>query len=192
MINLILIGAPGAGKGTQAKKIGENFKLNHISTGDLLRNEVANETELGLIAKRYMNEGNLLPDELIIKMVESYIKKHSQEKGFIFDGFPRNIEQAEAFDKMLQSLDMEITLVLNIEVETKLLIERLNKRAVLENRKDDSNEDIIKNRLELFEEKTVPIKEFYKKQNKLKDVDGKGEIDDIYKKIEQIILQKTK
>ncbi len=192
MLNLILFGAPGAGKGTQAKIISEKFSLKHISTGDLLRSEVANNTELGIIAKKYMHKGNLLPDDVIIKMVEKYIKEHRNCcKGFIFDGFPRTLEQAEAFDKMLVRLEMEVSLVVNIKVETEILIERLQKRAIIENRKDDSEKSIIQNRLSLFEEKTLPIREYYKKQAKLNDIDGKGDIEDISQKIEDLVLQKV-
>jgi len=190
MMNLIFLGAPGAGKGSQAVKIAQKYNLAHLSTGDILRNEVDKKTELGIIAKQYMDKGELLPDDIIIKMVENKIKEVKGFNGFIFDGFPRTIKQAEDFDKMLDSIKIRIDSVILLDVSKEILIERLSKRAVLENRKDDSDISIIENRIVQYLQKTAPLIDYYKKQNKLIKINGIGLIDDIFIAITNIIDKK--
>lgn len=190
MLNLILFGAPGAGKGTQAKKISEKFHLLHLSTGDILRKAVANKTELGIIAKEYLDRGNLLPDDIMIKMVENTIKKNTDVQGFIFDGFPRTIAQAEAFDKMLVTLNMAINCVIHLRVEKDILVDRLLKRAEIEGRSDDADKSIIENRITLYKQKTKPVKEYYSKLEKLTVIDGLGEIDDIFEQVDAVLSEK--
>ena len=187
MLNLIFFGAPGAGKGTQAKKTAEKYNLSHLSTGDILRAEVSNNTELGAIAKSYMDKGELLPDDIIIKMVENKIKEVNNPEGFIFDGFPRTLAQAEAFDAMLTKNKMRITFVIHLDVEKNVLIDRLRKRAEIENRKDDSDISIIENRISQYIEKTEPIKNFYQNRGQLINIDGMGEIDDIFNRIVEML-----
>lgn len=192
MTNLIFFGGPGAGKGTQAKKIAEKFGLIHLSTGDILRNAVEKKTELGIIAKKYMDGGELLPDDVIIRMVENQIKKDLETNGFIFDGFPRTIPQAEAFDTMLAKYDMTISHVVHLKVPKEVLVERLLRRAELENRSDDADISIIENRINLYINKTAPIKEFYTKQGKMLKVDGMGEVDEIFERVvEAVKFDKT-
>jgi adenylate kinase len=187
MTNLIFFGAPGAGKGTQAKKVAEKFQLIHLSTGDILRNAVAKKTELGVIAKKYMDNGELLPDDVIIRMVENQIKKNLDCNGFIFDGFPRTIPQAEAFNVMLAKYNTNISHVVHLKVSKENLVNRLLKRAELENRSDDSSISIIENRITLYIEKTAPIKEFYTKRGKMRKVVGIGNVEEIFEKVVEAI-----
>jgi adenylate kinase len=187
MKNLIFFGAPGAGKGTQAKKLAQEFKLKHISTGDVLRAEVSNQTELGKKAKNFMDKGELVPDDIIISMVEKIISSILDSNGFILDGFPRTQEQAIALDKMLEKYNITISNAIFLDVPEEELIKRLEKRAELENRDDDKNENIIKNRIKIYKEKTEPVLNYYQKQGKLKKIQGLGDIDQIYKNIVQAI-----
>ncbi len=187
MFNLIFFGAPGAGKGTQAKKVCKLYNLVHLSTGDILRSEITAKTELGLIVKKFMDKGELLPDDVIIKIVESKIKNNKNSNGFVFDGFPRTIPQAEAFDKMLENLDMSISHVIYLDVEKDELFKRLMKRAELENRKDDQDKAVIENRIEQYNNKTEPLKQYYSKKGKLKKVEGVGDVEDIAEKIKNIL-----
>ncbi len=187
MKNLIFLGAPGAGKGTQAKKIAEKFNLKHLSTGDILRNEIAKETKLGITAKKYMDRGELVPDEVIIGIVENIISKNLHCEGFIFDGFPRTFPQAEALDKMLEKYNIAISNVFFLDVPQQELIDRLAKRAKLEGRDDDKDLTVIENRIDVYRQKTEPLLEYYEKQNKLQRIKGIGEIDEIFEKIVNIL-----
>ncbi len=187
MKNLVFFGAPGAGKGTQAKKLAEKYGLIHISTGDVLRSEVANETELGKMANEYMKKGELVPDDVIIGMVEKIIAANKDGNGFILDGFPRTTPQAEALDKMLEKYNLSISNVLFLDVPKNELIKRLQKRAELEGRSDDKDLSVIENRIKVYEEKTAPVLNYYEKQGKLKKINGVGTIDEIFNKIEQAI-----
>ena len=187
MKNLIFFGAPGAGKGTQAKKIADQFNLIHLSTGDILRAEVSQESEFGIIAKESMDKGELVADNIILKMVEAAITKQKDSNGFIFDGFPRTIPQAEAFDIMLSKLNMAISHVIHLKVSKDILVKRLSKRAVLEKRLDDENINIIENRITTYINKTAPVKDFYLKQGKMHKIDGTGEIKDIFGRVLEAI-----
>ena len=182
MFNLILFGPPGAGKGTQAVKIAEKFGWKHISTGDILRAEVSQGTPLGLKVKSVMEAGHLVSDELLIEIMKSVYDKNSSAKGFVLDGFPRTLNQAQELDKMLSSLGHSISLVLALEVNEEELVKRLLKRAQEQGRKDDT-EEVIKNRLVQYHQHTKPLVDYYKGKNLLKEVFGVGSIDDIFNEL---------
>src|SRR5688500_18808373 len=161
MFNLILFGPPGSGKGTQSEKLIEKYGLIHLSTGDLLRRERANETQLGLEAKRYMDQGQLVPDAVVIGMIGSALDANPQAKGFLFDGFPRTVAQAEALDELLAGKNSAITLVLALEVSQEELVKRLLNRGKTSGRSDDTNEEVIRARLKEYEKKTAAVADFY-------------------------------
>ena len=183
MINLILFGKPGSGKGTQAEFVKKKFKLVHISTGDVFRTNISNNTELGALAKSYMDSGELVPDDVTIKMLESEVKKNLDSKGFIFDGFPRTIKQAKILDKFLENQNMEITMTIALDVDEEILLKRLLNRGKQSGRVDDQDEHKILNRFKEYNKKTSPLIDFYEKQNKFYQVDGSGTIDEIRDRI---------
>ena len=183
MINLILFGKPGSGKGTQAEFVKIKYDLIHISTGDLFRNNISNNTELGLLAKSYMDKGDLVPDEVTIKMLESEVNNHPNAKGFIFDGFPRTTVQAEILDQFLTTLNLSISMTIALEVDENLLIDRLIKRGKDSGRSDDQDRSKIQNRFDEYNIKTSPLINYYKNQNKFFDVDGVGDINEISSRI---------
>lgn len=187
MLNIVLFGPPGSGKGTQSEKIIDKYGLTHFSTGDMLRAELAAETELGLQAKNIMERGELVSDEIIIGMIRNKIKGQSDAKGFIFDGFPRTVAQAEALDVLLQELGMKIDLMLGLEVEKQELIDRLLKRGQDQGRADD-NLETIENRIKVYEDQTSPVMGYYDAQGKYRGVDGVGSIDDIFSRLTGIIV----
>ena len=182
MFNVVIFGAPGSGKGTQSDLIIKKYGLHHISTGEVLREEIANKTELGNIADVFISKGQLVPDDLIIKMLDSLLDKTQDEKGYIFDGFPRTLEQGEALDKLLRERDTHILAALNLEVEEDALIERILKRGKLTGRKDD-NLETVQERLNVYHKQTKPLQDFYKKQGKNINIKGTGSIDDIFERI---------
>ena len=183
MINLILFGKPGSGKGTQAEFVKNKYDLIHISTGDLFRNNISNNTELGLLAKSYMDKGDLVPDEVTIKMLESEVNNHPNAKGFIFDGFPRTTVQAEILDQFLITLKLSISMTIALEVDEHLLIERLISRGKDSGRSDDQDRTKIQNRFDEYNKKTSPLINYYKNQNKFFDIDGVGDINEISSRI---------
>jgi len=183
MINLILFGKPGSGKGTQAEFVKIKYDLIHISTGDLFRNNISNNTELGLLAKSYMDKGDLVPDEVTIKMLESEVNNHPNAKGFIFDGFPRTTVQAEILDQFLITLKLSISMTIALEVDENLLIERLISRGKDSGRSDDQDRTKIQNRFDEYNKKTSPLINYYKNQNKFFDIDGVGDINEISSRI---------
>ena len=183
MINLILFGKPGSGKGTQAEFVKNKYDLIHISTGDLFRNNISNNTELGLLAKSYMDKGDLVPDEVTIKMLESEVNNHPNAKGFIFDGFPRTTVQAEILDQFLITFKLSISMTIALEVDENLLIERLISRGKDSGRSDDQDRTKIQNRFDEYNKKTSPLINYYKNQNKFFDVDGVGDINEISSRI---------
>lgn len=185
-MRLILFGPPGAGKGTQANKITENYIAAHISTGDMLRAAVKNETELGALAKSYMDKGELVPDDVIIGIIKDRIKEDDAIKGFMLDGFPRTIAQAEALNDMLSEANVSIDVVVSIEVEDKEIVERILERAKIEGRKDDT-EEVVKNRLSVYRDQTEPLKDYYKGLNVLAEVDGMGTIDEVFERIKVVL-----
>lgn len=187
MTNIVLFGPPGAGKGTQADLLKDNYNLVHISTGDVFRYNIKNETELGLLAKSYINDGNLVPDEVTINMLQAEVEKNGSANGFIFDGFPRTSSQAEALDSFLSTKGETINGMIALEVSEDLLVERLLERGKTSGRADDQDESKIRNRFNEYNTKTAVLKDYYAKQNKYFGVDGVGSIDDITGRISTII-----
>jgi len=186
MLNIVIFGAPGSGKGTQSAKLIEKYGLKHVSTGDLLRAEIKANSPLGQMAESYMSKGQLVPDEVVIGMLDELIKKNSDVKGFIFDGFPRTLEQGKALDEMLEKNGQSISLVLSLEVKDEELVERLLKRGEISGRSDD-NRETIESRLKVYYDQTAPLKEFYRRQGKLHEIYGEGSIDDIFAAMEKVI-----
>jgi adenylate kinase len=187
MLNIVLFGPPGAGKGTQAAKLKEVYQLNHLSTGDILRNEIKEASELGEKAKSYMDKGELVPDELVIDMIEKCLKEATDAKGFIFDGFPRTTEQARALDSLLQKYKTEIDIMLSLEVDDEELVARIVQRGKDSGREDDKNESVIFNRIVTYNKKTAPLKKYYGDQNKYQSIKGVGEIEDVFKRLQTAI-----
>lgn len=183
MINIVLFGPPGSGKGTQAVNMAEKYDLLHISTGDLFRNAIKNETEMGLKAKAYMDKGNLVPDEVTIGMMNAVINNNPDANGIIFDGFPRTVTQAEALDAFLNERKTPISKMIALDVTDEELVKRLLNRGKDSGRADDKDESIIKNRISVYNEQTLPVASFYKAQNKLKHIKGEGSIDEIFGRI---------
>jgi adenylate kinase len=183
MLNLILFGPPGSGKGTQAAKLVEKYNLIHISTGDLFRYEMGNNTPLGLEAKRYMNEGKLVPDEVTIGMLKNKVLAHPEAEGFIFDGFPRTIPQSEALDNLMTELYQGISALILLEVDDEEIVQRLLNRGKTSGRADDTNEEVIRNRMSVFRQETSPVFDYYAKQNKSISIAGMGEIEEIFESL---------
>lgn len=186
MMNFVLFGPPGSGKGTQGKGLAEKYGLTVLSTGEILRNEIAQGTSLGEKAREYMDKGSLVPDEIIIDMMENLILRSSDQKGFLFDGFPRTVEQAKAFDRMLQKHNSSVTGLLELAVPDDELRIRLLKRREIEGRSDD-NLETINNRLEVYKTQTEPIIDHYKAQGSHYRIDGVGEITDIAKRLCHVV-----
>jgi len=187
MLNLVLFGPPGAGKGTQSENIVKEFEIIHLSTGDIFRHHIKESTELGKLAKSYIDKGQLVPDEVTINMLQEEVSKHDNPKGFIFDGFPRTTAQAEALDAFLASKNTSISGMIALEVPEEELKERLRKRALDSGRTDDADPEIIANRIKVYNNETAPVKEFYGRQNKLYLINGLGSIQDITKEIVKTI-----
>jgi len=186
MLNVVIFGAPGSGKGTQSELIISKYGLYHISTGEILRQEIKEQTELGIIADEYIKTGQLVPDELIIKMLAEVIDTNPEAKGYIFDGFPRTIAQGKALDQLLRERNTSIIAVLNLIVDEEELLNRLIKRGEEFGRTDD-NPVVIQNRLEVYRNQTEPLKEYYKKKGKLFNIKGNNSIDDVFEKIVEVL-----
>lgn len=187
MLNIVLFGPPGAGKGTQSERLIEHYELIHLSTGDIFRANIKGETELGLLAKQYMDQGQLVPDEVTINMLRAEVLKKPDAKGFIFDGFPRTQHQATALDELLRSMGTSINVMISLEVEEGELRERLRKRAEFSGRIDDADPAIIQNRINVYNNETAPVKSYYEVQGKLKAIDGIGSIDEITQRIYNVL-----
>jgi adenylate kinase len=192
MFNLILFGPPGSGKGTQSERLVEKYGLVHLSTGNLLREEISQKTPLGMEAKSFMDKGQLVPDEVVIGMVDSYFDKHKEAKGFLFDGFPRTVAQAVALDKLLELKKTEITSVLALEVGEEELVKRLLNRGKTSGRSDDTNEEVIRKRFSVYSNETTPVAEHYKKARKFHPIKGEGTVDDIFSSISDAINKKLR
>lgn len=185
-MRLILLGGPGAGKGTQAAKLKEHYGIVHLSTGEVLREARAAGTELGKKAAEFMDAGKLLPDDIILGIVSDRLDTPGMAKGFLFDGFPRTIPQAEGLDRLMKEKGIALDAVVSIEVNDELVIQRLLKRAEIEGRPDD-NRETIEQRLKVYYKQTEPLKEYYSKQGILKTVDGIGSVDDVFGRIEKVL-----
>jgi len=187
MLNLVLFGPPGAGKGTQSKLLIDKYNLVHLSTGDILRGEIAAGTALGMKAKTLMDRGDLVPDEVVIGMISSKLDNNTNSKGFIFDGFPRTTAQAESLDNLLDEKGTSISAMLSLKVEDTELIRRLLFRGKDSGRVDDKNEEIIANRINEYNNKTAPLKDYYSAQNKLSEIEGVGNVEEIANKLNTVI-----
>jgi len=187
MINLILFGPPGSGKGTQAAKLVEKYNVLHISTGDLFRSEIGNKTPLGLEAKSYIDKGELVPDEVTINMLKKKVKENPDVKGYIFDGFPRTIPQAEALDAMLITDGQSITALVALDVDNEEIVTRLLNRAKTSGRSDDADENIIRNRLNVYKETTAVVAGYYDKQGKTQAINGVGTINEVFGRLTEVI-----
>lgn len=187
MTNLVLFGPPGAGKGTQAEFLKETYNLVHISTGDVFRFNIKNKTALGMLAKSFMDKGELVPDQVTIDMLNAEVEKNADAKGFIFDGFPRTNAQAKALDKLMDSKDSQINAMIALEVDDEVLVGRLLERGKTSGRKDDADESIIRNRITEYYNKTAILKDYYTAQDKYYGVDGVGSIEDITKRLNAVI-----
>lgn len=189
MINIVFFGKPGAGKGTQAEFLKEKYNLVHLSTGDIFRFNIKNETELGKIAQTYMDKGDLVPDEITIKMLQDEVSKNEDATGFLFDGFPRTLPQAIALDKFLDANNQEITATVALEANDEILIQRLLERGKTSGRPDDQDEAKIRNRYVEYNTKTAPLAEYYMNQNKYIAVNGIGTIEEVSERLSEVFAE---
>lgn len=187
MFNLILFGPPGSGKGTQSERLIAKYGLKHLSTGDLLRSEITAQTPLGIEAKKIMDKGQLVPDEVVIGMISSALDTNPLAKGFLFDGFPRTVAQAEALDKLLKLKDTQINAMISLLVSEEELVKRLLNRGLTSGRSDDTNEDVIRARITEYRNKTSVVADYYKKFDKLAEIKGEGSIDEIFEALQNEI-----
>lgn len=183
MFNLILFGPPGSGKGTQSERLIAKYGLKHLSTGDLLRSEIAAKTPLGMEAKKIMDKGQLVPDEVVIGMISSALETNPQAKGFLFDGFPRTVAQAEALDKLLKLKGTQINAMISLLVTEEELVKRLLNRGLTSGRSDDTNEEVIRARITEYRNKTSVVADYYQQFDKLAEIKGEGSIDDIFNEL---------
>lgn len=192
MFNLILFGPPGSGKGTQSEKLIAKYNLKHLSTGDLLRSEITKKTPLGLEAKKFMDHGQLVPDEVVIGMISSALDANPDVVGFLFDGFPRTSKQAEALDNLLELKNLSINIMLALDVSEQELVKRLVKRGETSGRPDDNNEQVIRTRIQEYHKKTSPVADHYKKANKVTLIKGEGTVDNIFTSLTKEIDSRMK
>ncbi len=187
MINIVLFGPPGSGKGTQAKLLQQKFNLLQVSTGDLFRYEIGNKTELGILAKSYMDKGQLVPDTVTIGMLKNKLNANPNVAGYIFDGYPRNIAQAEALDTLMQEKGQSIHMLVALKVEDEEIVSRILNRAKTSGRSDDADESIIRKRIQVYKDETSPVFSYYQTQEKAIEIDGLGDIDDIFERLSMLI-----
>lgn len=183
MLNIVLFGPPGAGKGTQSENVINKYDLVHLSTGDIFRSHIKGETELGKLARSFMDKGALVPDEVTVAMLKSEVDKHPDAKGFIFDGFPRTTAQAKALDDFLSSRQQEITHMLALEVPEEELKQRLLKRAETSGRADDADPEVIQNRIDVYNAETAPVADHYMNQDKYMGIEGVGSVEEIAQRL---------
>lgn len=184
MFNLILFGPPGSGKGTQSAKVISKYGLKHLSTGDLLRSEISRQTALGVEAKKFMDKGELVPDEVVIGMISSVLDSNPACRGFLFDGFPRTSTQAEALDKLMDFKKCSINIMLALEVGEEEIVQRILLRGKTSGRSDDNNESIIRARIQEYKDKTEAVADYYRQYNKVVMIAGEGSVDDIFAKLD--------
>ncbi len=187
MLNVILFGPPGSGKGTQAKKLAEKYEINHISTGDLFRYEMGNDTELGKLAKDYLNKGQLVPDEVTTSMLINKLDSLEDPNGIIFDGYPRNVDQAQSLEEILDEKDSEVSILIALVVDREEIISRLKKRGETSGRADDQDESIIRDRIDVYRDETYPVYSYFDALDKAIEVDGNGSIDTVFENLCQVI-----
>ncbi|MBE6340875.1 MAG: adenylate kinase [Bacteroidales bacterium] len=180
MLNIVIFGPPGSGKGTQSENLIKKYGFDHISTGDLLRHEIETNTQLGYLAKQHMDKGELVPDEVVIGMIDSFLDKNVKSKGVIFDGFPRTTDQAKALKEMLASYDTDVAILLDLEVPEDELTKRILERGKTSGRTDDANIETIKNRIAEYNKKTKPVMDFYAAEGKKVVINGVGSVDEIF------------
>lgn len=190
MMNIVLFGAPGCGKGTQAQRLKEHYGIHHVSTGEVIRGEIARGTELGKRMESYITTGKLAPDEIVIDMIANYVAEHREAKGCIFDGFPRTTVQAEEFDKILARHGLKVDLMVDLHVPEEELVKRILLRGKDSGRADDASEEVIRGRIEVYRRQTEVVADFYAKQNKYAAVDGVGSMDDVFGRIRSVIDEK--
>lgn len=189
MLNIILFGAPGCGKGTQAARLAQHYDLYHISTGEVIRSEIARGTELGKSMEGYISRGELAPDSIVVEMVRDFMRSHN-DKGAIFDGFPRTTAQAEIFDAMLKEMNSEVSVMVYMDVPEEELVRRILLRGKDSGRKDDSSEEVIRNRIEVYRQQTAVVAEYYAQQDKYSDIDGLGTMDEVFERLTAVIDSK--
>jgi len=192
MFNLILFGPPGSGKGTQSERLVEKYGVVHLSTGNLLRAEIAEKTPLGLEAKSFIDKGQLVPDEVVIGMVDSYFDQHREARGFLFDGFPRTVAQAKALDNLLELKKTGIASVMALEVNEEELVKRLLNRGKTSGRSDDTDELVIRKRFSVHNNETSPVAEHYRKARKFQSIKGEGSVDEIFDRLCEAIDKRIK
>ncbi len=183
MLNIVIFGPPGAGKGTQSKIVAQEFGLKHISTGEILRTAIVEQTPIGIEAKRLIDKGNFVSDEIAIGLIEEELGKDNAAKGYVFDGFPRNTLQAAKLDEILGSTGHSVTVMVSLEVTEDELVDRLLNRGKETDRPDDKEESIIRKRLDIYDKTTRPVLDYYKNQGKFKEIDGMGSVNEIFERI---------
>ena len=187
MLNIILFGAPGCGKGTQAARIKEKYNINHISTGEVIRGEIARQTELGKSMQSYIASGELAPDSIVIGMIKNYLSEHKDAVGNIFDGFPRTTAQAVAFDQLLEEIGESVNVMVYMDVPEEELVKRILLRGKDSGRADDASEDVIRNRIEVYRQQTAIVADHYTKQGKYSEVNGLGTFDEVFDRLREVI-----
>ena len=187
MINIVLFGAPGCGKGTQAQRLKEHYGIEHVSTGEVIRGEIARGTELGRSMESYIKAGKLAPDQIVIDMIANYVAEHRDAKGCIFDGFPRTTVQDEEFDKILAKNGLKVDIMIDIRVPEEELVKRILLRGKDSGRADDASEEVIRGRLDVYHKQTAIVSDYYTAQNKYASVDGVGTMDEVFDRIAAII-----
>lgn len=187
MINVILFGLPGAGKGTQAERLEKKYNLKHISTGDVFRYNIKNQTKLGKLAKKYIDKGQLVPDKVTIDMLHSEVEKNNNSNGFIFDGFPRTTAQAQDLDKLVNNKNSKIHAMLALQVDENILIQRILERGKTSGRPDDANEEIIRKRMQVYYDQSEVVKDYYKKSDKFYEIDGVGSVEEVTNRLSKVI-----